>query len=188
MCLVSRACVVISSRCTAPNEPADSPDGCWNIHLWYCDWNRKPVFTFFYIDTDSNKCIFSPCTGWEHLWPCVCVCMCVCVCALERKVHLTYMAIFCVFCLCFYSALAVTSLFLLTAGWRLRCLTEPQERISNDSRLDWRCVCVCLGVGARMPALTLYTYTGVHMCAHRASQIKARFDGPWTAWAHFRCS
>lgn len=32
---------VISSRCTALDERADlgvsSPDGCWNIHLWYCD-------------------------------------------------------------------------------------------------------------------------------------------------------
>lgn len=28
------------------------------VVLWQ---DLKPVFTFFYIDTDSNKCIFSPC-------------------------------------------------------------------------------------------------------------------------------
>lgn len=41
------------------------------VVLWQ---NLKPVFTFFYIDTDSNKCIFSPCNWWEHLWLRVCLC------------------------------------------------------------------------------------------------------------------
>lgn len=41
------------------------------VVLWQ---NLKPVFTFFYIDTDSNKCIFSPCNGWAYLWLSVFVC------------------------------------------------------------------------------------------------------------------
>lgn len=37
----------------------------------------EPSFpNFFYIDTDSNKCIFSPCNEREHHWLAVCLFVC----------------------------------------------------------------------------------------------------------------
>lgn len=160
------------------------------VVLWQ---NLKPVFTFFYIDTDSNKCIFSPCNGWERLWL---VFVCPPTCVREQGVRLmsTAMKASERKSLFLFLNSLLMCLFLLTAWWRLRCLAEPpQERNSNDSRLDCGCVCVCCAC----PDL-VHIHAQASQCAHinqemrrcvfRASQITPRFDRPWNAWAHLICS
>lgn len=125
--------VVISSRCTgtAPNKL----DGIVSAHqtaagIFTCGTVRKPEasFHFFYIDTDSNKCIFSPYKGWERLWF-VFVCSCLrgmTMNATDSK-SLLFLDILAVLCLCFDSLIEIE-----TSCWL-------HGRDSDNSRLDCCC-------------------------------------------------